>query len=69
MMEVIGQAPRGGGGTSVSSPAADVKRTASESPYTSAVATTFLRGLIARGVTTVFQLIVCLRPLLGTVRF
>src|SRR5579859_69287 len=51
------------GGISTSSPVAEVKRTASESPYTSAVAITLLRGLIAIWLTKFFQIIVCLRRL------
>ena len=46
---------------SASSPAAEVKRTASESPYMRAVATTRRRDVIACGLTMFFQVIVCLR--------
>jgi hypothetical protein len=40
-----------GGGISTSSPVAEVKRTASESPYTIAEATSLRRGAIARELT------------------
>src|SRR5436305_11867902 len=50
-------------GISTSSPVAEVKRTAKESPYTIAVATSLLRGGIARRLTKVFEVIVCLRLL------
>ncbi|QOZ78736.1 hypothetical protein XH83_26940 [Bradyrhizobium sp. CCBAU 53351] len=50
-------------GISTSSPVAEVKRTLSDSPYTSAVAMTRRRGTIARRATQCFQAIACLRPL------
>jgi hypothetical protein len=50
-------------GISTSSPVAEVKRIANESPYTIVVATSLLRGAIARTVTKVFEVIVCLRLL------
>jgi hypothetical protein len=50
------------GGTSTCSPVADVKRTLSESPYTSALATTLRRGMIAGRVKQFFQVIVRLHP-------
>src|SRR6266850_7383890 len=49
-------------GISASSPAAEVKRTASESPYTIVDATNRRRGAIAWGLTMVFQIIYFLRP-------
>src|SRR5437660_345592 len=52
-------------GISTSSPAAEVKRTARESPYMTAEATTLRRDVTARGLTRFFQVIVCL-PLLLT---
>jgi hypothetical protein len=51
------------GGTSTSSPVAEVKRIAKESPYTIVVATSLRRGAIARRLTKVFEVIVCLHLL------
>jgi len=51
------------GGLSASSPAAEMKRTVNESPYTRAVATALRRGAIAGRATQFFQIIVSLRPL------
>jgi hypothetical protein len=53
------------GGISISSPVAEVKRTANESPYTIAVAMSLRRGAIVRELTK-FQDIVCLRYCVGT---
>src|SRR5262249_33887108 len=50
-------------GISISSPVAEVKRTLSDSPYTSAVAMTLRRGTISRRAIQCFQAIVRLRPL------
>jgi hypothetical protein len=50
-------------GISTSSPVAEVKRTANERPYTIVVATTLLRGTIARRLTKFFKIIVSLRRL------
>src|SRR5437879_11025079 len=50
-------------GISTSSPDAEVKRIANESPYTIVVATSLLRGAIARSVTKVFEVILYLRLL------
>src|ERR1700761_2502821 len=50
-------------GISTSSPVADVKRTLSDSPYTSAVAKTLRRGTIAKRAGKCFQAIVRLHPL------
>src|SRR5439155_25627909 len=50
-------------GISTSSPDAEVKRIANESPYTIVVATSLLRGAIAKSVTKVFEVIVYLRLL------
>src|SRR5215470_1702758 len=47
---------------STCSPVAEVKRTASESPYTSAVATNRRRDAIALGLTMLFPIIFLLRP-------
>jgi hypothetical protein len=66
MMELTGLAVwTACAGTSVSSPAAEVKRTLNESPYMSAVATTLRRGAIANGLPTFIQAIVCLHPVLA----
>jgi hypothetical protein len=50
-------------GISTSSPVAEVKRIANESPYTIAVATSLCRGAIAKRLTKVFEVIFCLRLL------
>jgi hypothetical protein len=52
-------------GISTSSPVAEVKRTANESPYTSAVAAPFRRDVIASRLTKFFQIIVGPRLLLA----
>jgi hypothetical protein len=58
MMETMGRARCGDcAGISTSSPAAEVKRTARESPYMSAAATNRRRGAIAQGLTMLFQII------------
>jgi hypothetical protein len=49
------------GGISTSSPAAEVKRTASESPYTTAVARPLRVDVIATRLTKFFLIIICLR--------
>jgi hypothetical protein len=54
------------GGISISSPVAEVKRTANESPYMIAVAASLRRGAIA-GKLVEFQNIVGLRNGVGTV--
>jgi hypothetical protein len=59
-MDVTGLIPcRDCAGISTSSPVAEVKRMANESPYTIAVATNLSRRAIASGLTK-FQDIVCL---------
>src|SRR5262245_37803939 len=50
------------GGISTSSPAAEVKRTASESPYTTAVTMHLRRVVMASRLTKVFQIIFLLHP-------
>jgi hypothetical protein len=52
------------GGISTSSPAADVKRTLNESPYTTAVAMALRRVALASRATHFFQVMICLCPLL-----
>src|SRR3954469_14503369 len=53
------------GGISTSSPAAEVKRTASESPYTMAVARPLRVDVIASRLTKFFPTIICLRASFG----
>ena len=54
-------------GISISSPVAEVKRTANESPYMTAVARPLRRDVIALGPTKFFQIIVCLHSLAWTI--
>jgi hypothetical protein len=56
----------GCGGISTSSPAADVKRTESESPYTMAAARPFRRDMIASRLTKLFEIIFYLRLMVWT---
>src|SRR5690349_2190512 len=53
------------GGISNSSPAAEVKRTASESPYTTAVTRPLRDDVIASRLTKFFPIIICLRACFG----
>jgi len=66
MMEIMGFAALCGecAGISTSSPAAEVKRTDKESPYTSAVVRAFRRDVTASRLTKLFEIIVSLRRLL-----
>jgi hypothetical protein len=66
MMEVMGLFLWAGcAGSSVCSPVGEVKRTADESPYTTALARALRRDVMARGLTKDFQVIICLLLLLG----
>src|SRR4029079_10032226 len=53
------------GGISTSSPAAEVKRTASESPYTTAVTRPLRDDVMASRLTKFFPIIICLRACFG----
>jgi hypothetical protein len=67
MIEISGYARcADGGGTCNSSPVAEVKRTASESPYTTAVARPLRFDVIASRLTMFFPIIICLHSWFGT---